>query len=133
MKLDVSTFSKAAVAALIATVVDFGSLTLWVEVLHQFYPVGVALGALLGALTNFSLNRHWAFDAAHAPVGRQAFRYGIVSLGSLCLNTGGVWLVTEKLHLFYLLSKIVVALMVGFLFNYPLQRHYVYPKLDVVL
>jgi putative flippase GtrA len=133
MKLDVLTFSKAAIAALAATVVDFGTLTIWVEVLHQFYPIGVALGAAFGAITNFSLNRHWAFDAAHAPVGKQAVRYGIVSLGSLCLNTGGVWLVTEKLHLFYMISKIVVALMVGFLFNYPLQRRFVYPKLDVAL
>jgi putative flippase GtrA len=133
MKLDILTFSKAAVAALAATVVDFGSLTIWVEVLHRFYPIGVAIGAGLGAITNFTLNRYWAFDAAHAPVGKQAVRYAIVSFGSLCLNTGGVWLVTEKLHLFYMVSKIVVALMVGFLFNYPLQRHFVYPKLDVAL
>ena len=103
--------------------------------LQQFYPIGVAIGAGLGAITNFTLNRHWAFDAAHSPVGKQAVRYAMVSTGSLLLNTFGVWLVTEKLHLFYMFSKLGVALMVGFFWNYPLQKVFVYqrPKLDVAL
>jgi putative flippase GtrA len=125
---EIETFSKATVAAIGATVVDFGTLTIWVEVLHQFYPIGVALGAAFGAVTNFLLNRHWAFDAARVPVGIQALKYAVVSAGSLLLNTGGVYLVTEKLHLFYLFSKIGVALVVALLFNYPLQRFFVYRK-----
>jgi putative flippase GtrA len=74
------------------------------------------------------LNRHWAFDAAKVPVGHQAVKYTIVSAGSLTLNTGGVWLVTEKMHLFYMYSKIGVALVVALGFNYPLQRFFVYRK-----
>jgi putative flippase GtrA len=121
------TFSKATASALAATVVDFGSLTLFVEVFHGFYPYGVALGAFLGALTNFMINRHWAFEAHDKPLPGQMLRYAIVSSGSLLLNTFGVYMVTEKFGLFYLASKIVVALLVGFLFNYPLQRYFVYP------
>ena len=122
------TFFKASAAALFATVVDFGTLTVWVELLHGFYPIGVALGAGLGAVTNFTANRYWAFDAAHHPMGRQVVRYVIVSAGSLLLNTGGVYLFTERFHLFYLVSKVLVAILIGFFFNYPLQRYFVYPK-----
>ncbi len=127
-------FIKASIAAIFATVVDFGTLTIWVEVFHGYYPYGVALGAALGAITNFLANRYWAFDAAHHPMGGQIFRYVIVSAGSLLLNTGGVYLFTEYFHLFYLVSKVIVAILVGILFNYPLQRYFVYhPKKGVLV
>ena len=132
MKLDFITFSKATVAAIAATVVDFGTLVFWVQRLHQFYPIGVALGAGFGAITNFILNRHWAFNAAHAPVGTQAAKYTMVTVGSLLLNTGGVYWVTETFHLYYLFSKIGVAILVGLFFNYPLHRHFVYPKQEEI-
>jgi putative flippase GtrA len=123
----VKTFFRAILSALAATVIDFGSLTFFVEVLHGFYPVGVAIGAFLGAITNFLINRYWSFEGAHrAPVHGQIWRYLVVSAGSLGLNTLGVYLVTENFGLFYLKSKIVVALLVGWCFNYPLQKYFVY-------
>ena len=132
-KYSLHTFSKATIASLAATVVDFGTLTLWVEGFHGFYPIGVAMGAALGAITNFTINRIWSFnDAEPSKLGPQAFRYGVVSVGSLLLNTGFVYLVTEKLHVHYMLSKIAVAFIVGLVFNYPLHRHYVYPKQESV-
>ncbi len=126
--MSIKTFSKAGVSAIAATVVDFGTLTVWVEVFHGFYPYGVALGAFLGAVTNFLINRYWAFDARHAPIHHQALRYVLVSVGSLALNTGGVYAVTELTGLFYLKSKILVAIAVALFFNYPLQRYFVYSK-----
>ncbi len=122
------TFSKATASALAATVADFGSLTFSVQVLHVFYPYGVAIGAFLGALVNFVINRHWAFEAHEQPLPGQALRYAVVSTGSLLLNTFGVYLVTEKFALFYLASKIVIAIGVGVFFNYPLQKYFVYQK-----
>ena len=121
------TLFRAIVSALISTVVDFGSLSFYVEVLHGFYPVGVALGAFLGAVTNFLINRYWSFEGAHRdPVQGQMWRYLVVSAGSLALNTLGVYAVTEGFGLFYMKSKVVVALAVGLGFNYPLQKYSVY-------
>src|SRR5689334_7100865 len=120
-------FSKAQVAALAATVADFGTLTLWTEVLKGFYGAGVALGAASGAIVNFFLNRHWSFRATHQKVHTQMLRYALVSAGSLLLNTFGVVFVTEKFGVHYLISKIIVSLSVGFFYNYPLHRYFVYP------
>jgi putative flippase GtrA len=125
---EIKTFSKAQASAVFATLVDFGTLMIWVEVLSGFYPIGVALGATLGALSNFFLNRHWSFQTAAHPMKSQMMRYFIVFLGSVVLNTGGVWAVTEGFHLHYFASKIAVALAVGFLYNYPLQRYFVFKK-----
>ena len=124
----IKTFSKAGVSALVATVVDFGTLTAWVEWFHGFYPFGVAMGAFLGACNNFLLNRYWAFEAKDSPIHTQAFKYILVSVGSLILNTLGVYALTEYAGLFYLKSKILTALFVALFFNYPLQRYFVYLK-----
>jgi len=121
-------FSKAQLSALAATVVDFGSLVILVEKAGAPYPFGVAVGALAGALTNFFMNRHWSFEAHEAPIHGQALRYALVSGGSLLLNTLGVMVWTEVFKLHYLGSKVVTAILVGILFNYPLHREFVYRK-----
>ncbi len=97
-----------------------------VEFLKFWYVLGVALGAFSGAVTNFLMGRHWSFEATHGEVQAQAKRYFFVSAASLGLNTFGVWLVTEQWRWHYLLSKVTVAILVGFFFNFPLHRKYVF-------
>ena len=120
------TFSRSQLAALVATLVDFGTLTLWVEMFHQFYAYGVAVGAAMGAVTNFMINRYWSFEAHDHPIAGQAVRYALVSTGSLVLNTFGVYLVTERFGLHYMLSKLSIAVMIGIFYNYPMHRYFVY-------
>ena len=121
-------FSRSQVAAFIATLIDYGSLIFWVEVIHQYYPYGVALGSLIGAVANFFLNRHWSFEASGGQWHPQALRYALVSIASLFLNTGGVYLLTEYVHIHYLLSKIAISISVGLIWNYPLHRFFVFKK-----
>ena len=120
------TFSRAQIAALAATVVDFGTLTVWVEFGHQFYAYGVAIGAFMGAVTNFCINRYWSFEAKQYPISGQALRYSLVSTGSLLLNTFGVYLLTERFGLHYMISKLTIALLIGIFYNYPMHRYFVY-------
>jgi putative flippase GtrA len=122
----VKSFSRAQVSSFLATILDYGVLFLCAEVFHFWYVIATALGAFSGAVLNFMINRHWTFEAAHGHMNRQAKRYILVSAGSLLLNTGGVYLVTEFARVHYALSVVWVSLAVGFLFNYPLHRHYVY-------
>ena len=119
---------RSQISAFIAGVVDFGTLIACVERFHFFYPIGVALGAFLGAVTNFLINRHWSFEAAHRPVGTQARRYALISTGSLLLNTGGVYFVHEVLGPNYIFSKVFIAIAVALFYNYPLHRNYVYSE-----
>lgn len=121
-----TSFKRSQVAALIATAVDFGSLVFFVEVIKIWYVAATAMGAFLGALTNFTLGRIWSFEAKEGAISEQALKYFMVSLGSLLLNSAGVWLITEWLHFHYQLSKIVTAIAVGVFFNFPLQRWYVF-------
>jgi putative flippase GtrA len=87
--------------------------------------VGTGLGAAVGAVTNFMINRHWSFRASEAALHAQAVRYALVSAISLGLNVLG----TEgalRLGVSYGFSRIVVSLLVGFCFNFPLHRYFVF-------
>ena len=90
-------FVGAQLAALIATVVDFSVLAFCKEVLGLWYVTATAIGAFVGACTNFLLGRYWVFTATESKMEQQAFRYIIVSVGSLLLKYGrrvcgnGIW------------------------------------------
>jgi putative flippase GtrA len=119
-------FSRSQITSAVATAADFGLLFSLTEIFHVWYVPAVALGALVGAVTNFFLNRHWSFAASQEVWQGQALRYSLVSAGSLLLNTAGTWFVTEYVHVHYSLSVITVSIAVGFFFNYPMQRHFVF-------
>ena len=121
-----SSFSRAQLASVSATGVDFGFLLLLVEKGGVWYVAATAAGACLGAITNFLLNRHWSFKATSERVHGQALKYALVSGGSLLLNSGGVWAVTEGAGVSYVSSKIVTSLLVGLFFNFPLHRYFVF-------
>ena len=121
-----SSFGRSQVASLSATFVDFGTLVFCVEILHVWYVAATAIGAFLGAVTNFMIGRNWSFQARLGGLHHQAGRYALVSFGSLLLNSGGVYLLTEYGRLPYPVSKAVTALLVGFVFNFPLHRNYVF-------
>ena len=96
------------------------------EHLKWWYIIGTALGAFLGAIANFLLNRHWSFRAGQRSWNRQARRYALVSICSLLLNTTGTFVLTEFARLHYMVSVVIISTFVGFFFNYPLYRKYVY-------
>lgn len=121
-------FSLSQLASVAATAADFGLLFLLTQGFHVWYVPAVAAGAAAGAITNFFMNRYWSFGVAHIALGPQAWRYAIVSLGSLGLNTGGTYLVTEYAGLHYGISVVVVSIVVGFVFNFPLQKYFVFAQ-----
>jgi putative flippase GtrA len=124
------TFLKANATAIAATVVDFSTLFVLVEFVRVYYVFATACGAFLGAVTNFSLNRIWAFrDGVHPMLHVQGLRYAIVSAASMALNTLLVYSITEYLHVQYLGSKAFAALLVGWFWNYPMHRYFVFPRL----
>ncbi len=106
---------------------DYGALFGLTEIFHVWYVIAVAVGAASGAITNFVLNRHWSFAASDKDWKKQAFRYGIVSLGSLILNTAGTFAVTEWGGLHYSWSVGLVSVLVGVAYNYPMQKNWVFP------
>ena len=86
------TLGRSAVASVAATMLD--GVIAWSLTLVLLVPgaASTLIGAVVGGVTNWLLNRHWAFGS-RAALGREAFRYVLVSAGAALLNTLGVeWL-----------------------------------------
>ena len=84
-------------------------------------------GAVTGAIVDFSLKRHWAFDRAHrAGVGQEGVRYLWVSAVSLALNLPVAYVLVDGLGVPAVPGVIAASILVGVAWNYPLHRWYVF-------
>lgn len=138
-------FVKALLSAQFATLVDFITTVLLSSVLGIYYVVGTALGAFAGGVTNCIVNYRWVFPGNGVSKRYVALKFFLVWLMSIMLNTYGTFLLTEWLNgsswvvdmlgryanQVYILSKIVVAVLVAFCWNYQMQRLFVFRNLRV--
>lgn len=119
-------FKRAWVASAVATAVDYGTFTILVEVIGIYIGTSRALGALLGAITNFTLNKLYTFKTRQNSVMVEVPRYAAISLTSLLLNTVGVILLTEGMRWNPLAAAALVGVLVSLCWNLPLHRIFVF-------
>lgn len=116
---------KNVVAAVSATATDFAVFTGLVS-LFMLSPVpATAVGCLVGAMVNFTMNRQWTFRS-NGPRTQQISRYGFVSLTSALLNMGGVAVLLLLPSVDYKICWLVVRAAVFVTWNFPLHRDYVF-------
>ncbi|MBO9202557.1 MULTISPECIES: GtrA family protein [Niastella] len=120
------TFLKANIASLIASLSDFIMTVLLVQWGKTAVVTAAASGTITGGIINFLIGRHWVFRAGDEKAARQLWKYALVWTGNLLLNTGGVYVLTSQAGLHYTLSKVMTSLLVAFLYNYPLQKNFVF-------
>jgi len=124
-------FAKAQVSAFSGGMLDYGTMILCTELLHIHYTISIAIGGIIGAVANFSINRYWTFNADQAhtsPVGNQLAKFIFVVAGSIALKSSGTWLFTNWLQLDYKITRLMVDIIVSLSFNYVLQKYWVFKK-----
>ena len=102
----------------VAFIVDFCSLYVLTEIFGIHYLVSAALAFLLGLATNYFLSIVWVFHI-HTLKNRW-YEFGIftlIGIVGLGLNEFFIWFFTERIHFYYLLSKIVSTVFV-YLWNF---------------
>ena len=112
--------------AIAATTVDYSVMVAAVELGGMGPVLATAIGALAGAITNFSMNRRFTYHAVGVRASSQAWRYALVSAASLGLNTAGEYLFHSVLGVQYLAARVVTSAIVSNAWNYPLQRYFVF-------
>ncbi|HMH23863.1 MAG TPA: GtrA family protein [Puia sp.] len=128
------TFTKAQIASLLATGVDFLVTLLLVRILKftsvmqtaDIWYLSSAVGNVSGGITNFLLGRFWVFQAREGKWHFQAGKYILVWVGNLLLNVSVLFLLTHYTGMNYLLAKIVVSIGVAVFYNYVLQKRFVF-------
>jgi len=121
-------FSRSTLVSLFTSALDFLTLVLLVEKLGVSYVWATWIGTIVGSLSNFTINKHWAFEAGRRDLGPQFLRFLPVQAGSSALQTLGVWGFTRFVGVPYEASKILVAVLVYLGWNFPLNRLFVFRK-----
>ena len=120
------TFTKAQIASILATGVDFLVTFLLVQGAGTgIVPAGAA-GTVCGGITHFLVSRGWVFQAREGKWQVQLTRYVMVWLGNLLLNVSVLFLLTHYTRMNYLLAKVIIAVGMAVFYNYVLQKRYVF-------
>ena len=119
------TFLKANIASLLASACDYLITITAVEFFSVNVVVAGILGTICGGIIHFIMGRHWVFRAGKVKVTGQAKKYVLTWIGNLLLNGTGMYVFT-KLGVNYIVTKVATSLLIGWTYNYPLQRWYVF-------
>lgn len=120
------TLGRHQIGAIAATLVDFGTMIALVEGARLSPEAATPIGAVLGAVTNFTLGRTWIFRRHTGHWAAQASRYALVSAASAGWNTLGEQLVHGMAHVQYVIARAIVSFVVSLLWNFPMQRAFVF-------
>jgi putative flippase GtrA len=120
------TLGRHQLGAIAATLVDFATMIALVEGARLSPEAATPVGAVLGAVTNFTLGRAWIFRRHTGHWAAQASRYAFVSAASAGWNTLGEQLVHGMAHVQYVAARAFVSFVVSLLWNFPMQRAFVF-------
>lgn len=116
-----------AVGAL-ATVLDLATVGVTYQLLEAATWVATSVGALLGAIFTFFVNRHFAFRDHRPQLAPQAIKFVMTTAASVAIHAGVVWLLSVRHGMNIYVAKLisdVAVFSVGQLF---VLRYVVFPK-----
>ena len=93
--------------------VDYGLLYILTEYAHLHYLFSATISFIAGLVTNYILSTHWIFR--HSKLKSKTVEFiifsiiGVVGLG---LNNLLLYAFTDRLHIHYMLSKLITAAIV---------------------
>ena len=143
-------FVRAQCSAFVGILVDYAVMIFFTDFVGLHYTVSIAIGGMVGAAVNFSLNKIWAFhvngESYKFNFSQQLLRFVCVATGSIILKIVGTYfltslvlyyfqgmkfgryIITEKL--IYKYCRLVADIIVSCFFNYKLQRHWVFKSVS---
>ena len=123
------TFGKAESSAILASAADFGLTIFLVRALEVWYAWASFFGALAGGIINCYVNYRWVFDKQEQRKPLLILKYFVVWSFSILFNTAGTWFFTELSGMNFIIVKAVVAIIVAILWNFQMQRVFVFRNL----
>jgi putative flippase GtrA len=125
------TFFKANIASLTASFCDYLITIIFKELFALDAVRASMLGVIFGGIINFLIGRNWVFESKSLPAYHQAKRYFVAWCGNLILNTTGVYLLTGHAGIHYIIAKLITSITIAVAYNYPIQKRYVFKKIDI--
>jgi putative flippase GtrA len=112
----------------LSTVFDLGLVIFLVQGFHFNAVVAAPLGVFFGSAVNFTLNRLFAFRDSRGHLFFQAMRFFAGTVVAATVHAGVVYVLTDRWHVYYVISKFVADILVFTVGNLLLYRYLVFPK-----
>lgn len=100
-------FIRFGIVGCSGMLVDFGVTWLCKEKLRWNKYLSNSLGFVLAATNNYVWNRLWTFESESEAVVREYLSFVVIATIGLALNNLIVYLLHERLHLHFYLSKLI--------------------------
>jgi len=114
-------FFKFAFVGLIGTVVNIFILYILTEYFNIFYIISAFCAFLVAVTTNFIFDKIWTFnEKIYERIAKEYSTFFVVSLSALSVNIFFLWIFTEFLGIYYIISQIMaigISLMINFIGN----------------
>ncbi len=124
----IAQFLKYGLVGGIAFVLDVGVLYACTEYVGLHYVVSATIAFIAGLLCNYLLSVTWVFEErAMSNRTAELLVFSGIGLIGLALNDGLIWLLTERAGFYYIVSKVVAAVVV-FLWNFFARRQVLFVK-----
>ena len=98
-----------------AFIVDFLSLFILTDFFGIYYLISAAIAFILGLIANYFLSISWVFNKRK--LKNRHFEFGVfavIGIIGLGFNEIFIWFFTQDLQIYYLLSKILAAVIILF-------------------
>ncbi len=114
-------FLKFAFVGLIGTFVNIFILYILTEYFNIFYIISAFYAFLIAVTTNFIFDKIWTFnEKIYERITKEYSTFFIVSLSALSVNIFFLYIFTEFLGIYYIISQIMaigISLMINFIGN----------------
>jgi len=99
----------------VAFIVDFSSLFIFTDIFGVFYLISTVIAFILGLIANYALSISWVFNKRTLDNKLSEFTiFAFIGITGIFLNVLIIYVFTEYVGLFYLLSKIIAAALILF-------------------
>ena len=119
-------------ASVTGSLADYLVTVLLVQLFDSPVLMSAITGTVTGGIINFQMGRHWVFQRQQVQRRKQVKRYFVVWIGNLILNTSGFYFL-EKYFVDYIAAKLIISVLVAVLYNYPLQKSYVFEHKKTII
>lgn len=110
-----------------AFVVDFGLLWVLTEWAGLHYVLSATCSFAAGLLVNYFISTMWVFESKMKSKTMEFAAFALIGVVGLGLNDLFIWTFTELMHVHYMLSKLVTAILV-YLWNFLARKYFVFTK-----
>ena len=114
---------RAIFSSNVAFALDFGLLVLLTEVVHLHYLISNIIAFMTGTTLLYVLSIFWVFSRRSIQSKHlEYWLFILIGAAGVGFNELLIWLFTEKVHIYYLYSKLIAGSIV-FFWNFLTRRY----------